>query len=52
MLGEDGRGLTKEGSTKSPLGIEFSTEGNSNHHGKTSELSILHGRERTKEKIV
>jgi hypothetical protein len=32
-LREDGRGLTKEGSTKSPLGIEFSTKGNSNSHG-------------------
>jgi hypothetical protein len=33
MLGEDGRGLTKEESTKSPLGIEISMEDNSNRHG-------------------
>jgi hypothetical protein len=32
-LGEDGRGLTKEESTKSPLGTNISTEENSNHHG-------------------
>jgi hypothetical protein len=27
-IGEDGRGLTKEESTKSPLGTEISTEEN------------------------
>jgi hypothetical protein len=31
-LGEDGRGLSKEGSTKSPREIEISTKENSNHH--------------------
>jgi hypothetical protein len=33
MIGEDGRGLTKEESTKSPLGIKISTVENSNCHG-------------------
>jgi hypothetical protein len=32
-LEEDGRGLTKEGSTKFPYGIKISTENNSNLHG-------------------
>jgi hypothetical protein len=30
MIGVDGRGLTKEESSKSPLGTEISTEENSN----------------------
>jgi hypothetical protein len=45
-LGEDGRWLTKEGSTKSSLGIEFFMEGNSIHHGETLELQALCGREK------
>jgi hypothetical protein len=33
LIREDGRGLTKDDSTKSPLGIEISTKKGSNCHG-------------------
>jgi hypothetical protein len=50
MLGEDGRGLTKEGSTKSPLGIEISHRRTQIAMEKALEPSVLHGRERSRVK--
>jgi hypothetical protein len=47
------RGLTKERRTKSPLGIEFSIEENSNHHkGKPGTERPSRERERQIGKIV
>jgi hypothetical protein len=43
-LESDGKVPTEDESTKSPLGIEFSTEESSNHHGEPLELKESRGR--------